>query len=119
MLFAVGTGLESLALERSRLSVESLMELAPTRVSVVADGTERLVDATEVTVGTAFLVRPGERLALDGVVTAGASSVDQAPITGESLPVDKQAGRRGLAGALNVQGALTVRVTKIAAESTL
>ena len=119
VLFAVGTGLESLALERSRLSVESLMELAPTQVSVVADGTERLVDAAEVRVGTAFLVRPGERLALDGVVTAGASSVDQAPITGESLPVDKQAGDEVFAGTLNVQGALTVRVTKIAAESTL
>ena len=71
------------------------------------------------TVGTRVVVRPGERLALDGVVTAGASSVDQAPITGESVPVDKLPGDDVFAGTLNGHGALTVRVTRPAAESTL
>ena len=119
VLFAIGTALERLALERSRLSVESLMELAPAQARVVTDGVERLVDAAEVTTGMRFTVRPGERLALDGVVTAGASSVDQAPITGESVPVDKLPGDDVFAGTLNGQGALTVRVTRPAADSTL
>ena len=120
VLFAVGTGLESLALERSRSSVRDLMKLAPTRVRIVdAGGDERLVDAADVAPGSAFVVRPGERLALDGVVVAGASSVDQAPITGESLPVDKQPGDDVFAGTLNVHGALTVRATRPASESTL
>jgi len=119
VLFAIGTALERLALERSRLSVESLMELAPAQARVLTDGTERLVDAGEVTTGMRFAVRPGERLALDGVVTAGASSVDQAPITGESVPVDKLPGDEVFAGTLNGQGALAVRVTRPAADSTL
>ena len=119
VLFAIGTALERLALERSRLSVESLMELAPAQARVLTDGTERLVDAGEVTTGMRFAVRPGERLALDGVVTAGASSVDQAPITGESVPVDKLPGDEVFAGTLNGQGALTVRVTRPAVDSTL
>ena len=66
-----------------------------------------------------FVVRPGERLPLDGVVVSGASSVDQAPITGESVPVDKQPDDEVFAGTLNVQGALTVSATRPAADSTL
>ena len=116
VLFGVGTALESLALDRSRLSVESLMELAPAQARVVSGGAERLVDAAEVTGGMHVSVRPGERLALDGVVTEGASSVDQAPITGESVPVDKLPGDDVFAGTLNGHGALTVRVTRPAAE---
>ncbi|MGI8623740.1 MAG: heavy metal translocating P-type ATPase, partial [Solirubrobacteraceae bacterium] len=119
VLFAVGTSLEGLALERSRLSVETLMELAPAQARVVGGGEERLVDVGEVEPGTRFLVRPGERIALDGVVDDGSSSVDQAPITGESVPVDKQVGDEVFAGTMNVHGALTVRATKAAASSTL
>ena len=119
VLFAVGTGLEALALERTRASVRELMTLAPARVRVVTDGGEELVDAADVLAGASFVVRPGERLALDGTVTGGSSSVDQAPITGESLPVDKQPGDEVFAGTLNVQGVLTVRATRPAAESTL
>jgi Cd2+/Zn2+-exporting ATPase len=119
VLFAVGTGLEALALERSRLSVQELMDLAPAQARVLRDGREELVDATDVEPGTLFVVRPGERLALDGVVSDGASSVDQAPITGESVPVDKEPGDEVFAGTLNVQGALIVRTTKFASQSTL
>jgi len=119
VLFAVGTGLESLALERSRLSVEALMELAPAQARVLVDGHERLVDVEDVEPGARFVVRPGERVALDGVVAAGASSVDQSPITGESVPVDKQPGDEAFAGTLNVHGALTIRASKRAGESTL
>ena len=120
VLFAVGTTLETYAFDRSRRSVTELMDLAPQQARVVGDdGSERVMPVEEVTVGTCFTVRPGERIALDGEVVAGASSVDEAPITGESVPVDKRAGSTVFAGTLNAQGALTVRVTKVAQDSTL
>jgi Zn2+/Cd2+-exporting ATPase len=119
VLFAVGTGLESLALERSRLSVEALMELAPAQARILVDGREQLVDAGQVAPGTRFVVRPGERLPLDGTVVAGASSLDQSPITGESVPVDKQPGDDVFAGTLNAHGALTIEASRAAHESTL
>jgi Cd2+/Zn2+-exporting ATPase len=120
VLFAVGTTLETYAFDRSRRSVTELMELAPERARVIGDdGGEHLVPVEEVTAGTRFAVQPGERIALDGDVLAGASSVDEAPITGESVPVDKQPGSTVFAGTLNAHGALTVRATKPAQDSTL
>ena len=111
VLFAVGTGLEAMALERSRRTVASLMDLAPARARVIADGAERLVDVEAVEVGALIAIRPGERIALDANVESGTSSVDQAPITGESVPVDKQAGDELFAGTLNTTGALVARTT--------
>jgi Zn2+/Cd2+-exporting ATPase len=120
VLFAVGTTLENYAFDRSRRSVRELMDLAPQQARVVGDdGSERLVPVEEATAGTRFVVHPGERIALDGEVVAGGSSVDEAPITGESVPVDKQPGDTVFAGTLNAHGALTVRVTKAAEDSTL
>jgi Zn2+/Cd2+-exporting ATPase len=119
VLFAVGTTLETYAFDRSRRSVIDLMDLAPQQALVVDDDGERAMPVEEVTVGTRFVVRPGERVALDGEVVDGASSIDQAPITGESVPVDKEPGSTVFAGTLNAQGALTVRVTKAAEDSTL
>lgn len=116
VLFAVGTGLEALALERSRRTVASLMDLAPTRARL-PDG--RLVDVDEVPAGTLIAIRPGERIPLDATVQDGTSSVDQAPITGESVPVDKRAGDELFAGTLNTTGALVARTTRAAADSTL
>jgi Cd2+/Zn2+-exporting ATPase len=117
VLFAVGTGLEALALERSRRTVASLMELAPARARLLDP--ERLVDVDAVEPGTRIAVRPGERIPLDAVVESGSSSVDQAPITGESVPVDKQAGDELFAGTLNTTGALVARTTRPATASTL
>jgi Cd2+/Zn2+-exporting ATPase len=120
VLFAVGTTLENFAFDRSRRSVSDLMELAPPRARVVGDdGSERLVPVEEVTVGTPFAVHPGERIALDGEVVAGETSVDEAPITGESVPVDKAIGSTVFAGTLNAHGAVTVRATRAAEDSTL
>jgi Cd2+/Zn2+-exporting ATPase len=119
VLFAVGTGLEAMALERSRRTVASLMDLAPARALVLEGSHEHLVDVEEVRVGAAIVIRPGERVPLDAVVVSGASSVDQSPITGESVPVDKQYGDELFAGTLNTTGALTARTTRAAADSTL
>jgi len=119
VLFAVGTTLESFALERSRRSVEALMELAPAQATVLVDGHERTVQVEQVPLGALVLIRPGERLPLDGVVDSGASSVDESALTGESVPVDKEPGDQVFAGTLNAYGVLTVRVTSAAADSTL
>jgi len=119
VLFAVGTTLESLALERSRRSVETLMQLAPDEAHIVVDGVERTVGINEVLPGTLLLVRPGERIPLDGVVVEGASSVDESALTGESVPVDKADGDEVFAGTLNAYGALSVRATAAAGDTTL
>ncbi len=119
VLFAVGTGLEAMALERSRRVVASLMELAPSRARVLSMAGERLVGIGEVAVGARIAIRPGERVPLDAVVETGTSSVDQAPITGESVPVDKEPGDELFAGTLNTTGALVARTTRVAEDSTL
>ncbi|MCW2992583.1 MAG: Heavy metal translocating P-type ATPase [Conexibacter sp.] len=119
VLFAVGTGLEAMALERSRRSVRALMDLAPAQARVLVDGREQVVGVDAVAVGDHVVVRPGERLPLDGTVADGSSSVDQAPITGESVPVDKQPGDTVFAGTLNTTGALTITVSRASADSTL
>jgi Zn2+/Cd2+-exporting ATPase len=120
VLFAVGTTLETYAFDRSRRSVGELMALAPEQARVVGeDGSERLIPVDELAVGARVLVRPGERIAVDGEVVAGASAVDEAPLTGESVPVDKETGDHVFAGTLNARGALTVRVVKTAEDSTL
>ena len=119
VLFAVGTTLESFALERSRRSVQALMELAPAEAVVVTGGLERTVPVEDVAVDALVLIRPGERLPLDGAVVGGASSVDESALTGESVPVDKEPGDAVFAGTLNAHGVLTVRVTSAAADSTV
>jgi Zn2+/Cd2+-exporting ATPase len=119
VLFAVGTSLEAMALERSRRSVRTLMDLAPAQARVVTGDAEDLRPVGDVEPGLLVAVRPGERLPLDGVVEDGASSVDQAPITGESIPVDKQRGDKVFAGTLNTTGSLVIRVSRPASDSTL
>ena len=121
VLFAVGTTLESFAFDRSRRSVAELMDLAPEQARVIADdGGEQLVDVEDGRGRRRFVVRPGERIPLDGVVVAGASSVDEAPITGESVPVDKQPGDELSSPAPSTPRARsTVRTRSPAAESTL
>ncbi|MGB0120127.1 MAG: HAD-IC family P-type ATPase, partial [Solirubrobacterales bacterium] len=119
VLFAVGTTLEGYALDRSRRSVENLLDLTPNQITVIDGGAERTVDVEEVPAGTVFRVRPGERVALDGNIIAGNSSLDEAPITGESMPRDRSAGEEVFAGSLNGQGGLTVESTSSAENSTL
>jgi Cd2+/Zn2+-exporting ATPase len=119
-LFAFSLALEAWSVGRARRAVEALLELSPPRARVLGDdGAEREVEAASVAVGTRFRVRPGERIALDGRVVAGASEVDQAPITGESEPVAKEPGDPVFAGTINGRGALEVESTKPAGATTL
>ena len=119
VLFAVGNALEEMALERSRRSVESLRELAPTNAYVLVDSIEVLTPVEQIEVGSLIVVRPGERLPLDGEVVDGNSSVDESTLTGESLPVDKRAGEEVYAGTLNIAGSFTMRSTTGSEDSTL
>ncbi len=119
-LFAVSGALESWSVGRARRAVEALMDLSPATARVREEsGEERQLRAEDVPVGAVFVVRPGEKIPLDGTVTAGRSEVDQAPITGESLPVSKGAGDSVLAGTINGSGALEVRSRRPAGETTL
>jgi Zn2+/Cd2+-exporting ATPase len=118
-LFAVSLALETWSVGRARRAVEALLELAPDTVRLVVPGGYTEVQAGEAAVGARFAVRPGERIPLDGHVVAGTSSVNQAPITGESVPVLKEPGVDVFAGTINGEGALEVEATKPAGDSTL
>ena len=119
-LFAVAEMIEAYSLDRARNAIRGLMEMAPETASVRGEGgrwTE--VPASQVEVGQTVRVRPGERIRLDGTVTAGGSSVNQAPITGESMPVEKGAGDPVFAGTINERGVLEFRVTAHKGDTTL
>ena len=119
-LYAIAELIEARAVDRARNAIKGLVDLAPDEADVQqADGSWRRVMATDIAPGAIARVRPGERLALDGVVTHGRSSVDQAPVTGESIPVDKAPGDPVFAGTINQNGELAFRVTAAASNSTL
>jgi Cd2+/Zn2+-exporting ATPase len=118
-LFALANLLESLSMERARRSIKALMDSSPPTARVHREGEERTVPVSEVQVGEVVSVRPGERIPLDGTVVEGASSVDQSPITGESMPVDKGVGDELYGGTINGQGYLELRVSRPAADTAL
>jgi Cd2+/Zn2+-exporting ATPase len=119
-LFALSELLESWAATRARRAVTALMDLSPATARVrAADGSEREVRVEQIPLGAHMVVASGSRIALDGEVLEGLSSVNQAPITGESIPVEKSPGDPVFAGSVNAEGSLVVRVTKAAADSTL
>ena len=118
-LFAVSLELERWSVGRARRAVEALLDLSPATARLLTDDGEREVPAAEVAPGSRFLVRPGERVPLDGEVAAGASDVDQAPITGESVPVAKTPGDEVFAGTVNGAGALEVVSTRPPEDTTL
>ena len=118
-LFAIGNFLQVRSLERTRHSIRNLMDLAPPEawVKVQADIVRKPVE--EVMIGDIILVKPGEKIPLDGEIIEGESSINQAPITGESIPVDKTIGDRVYAGTINEHGTLSVKVTRNVSDSTL
>ncbi len=119
-LFALSLLLESWSVGRARRAIAQLLDLAPPTVRLKLDtGEENEVPAAQVTPGSRFIVKPGERIALDGRVVSGISAVNQAPITGESVPVSKEPGEEVYAGTINGEGALEVESTKAADDTTL
>lgn len=134
-LFSVGHALEGYAMGRAKRAIEALSDLAPRTARVRRDGTETEVSVEELVVGDIVVIKPDERVPADGFVIAGESSINQAPITGESVPVDKSpvddvdpaaadpeslpAEHRAFAGTINQSGSIEIQVTKIASENTL
>ncbi len=118
-LFYIAESLEDYAAERAGRSIRSLMELAPEVATVLRHGEMIIIPVEEVQVGDIILVKPGERIPLDGVVVRGSSTVNQAPITGESRPIPKDVGDEVCAGTLNNEGFLEVRVTRRAEDTML
>lgn len=110
---------EERAKTRGRSALTTLLELGAKDVAVLRDGSERRIPVGELTVGETFVVRPGEKIATDGVVVKGSSAVDAALVTGESVPVDVVPGSSVIGGTINAHGALQVRATRVGAETTL
>lgn len=120
VFFQTGEMFEHYALDKSRRSIQSAMDLLPDRANLLLeDGQTRAVEPEEVQVGERILVRPGERLPLDGVVLSGTSQLDTAALTGESLPREALIGDEVLSGCVNLTGVLTIRVTKPFEQSTV
>ena len=118
-LFALAQLLEAGAMERARGAIRALMELAPADALVRRAGRQQRVPVDDVAAGDTVLVGPGEKIPVDGRVIAGTSHVNQAPVTGESLPAEKQAGDEVFAGTINGRGALDIETTRVRRDSTL
>lgn len=119
VLFAIAEVIEVRSMDRARDAIRSLLVLAPTLTRVRQDDTWVERETRQIPVGATVQVRPGERVPLDGRLTAGTTSINQAPITGESIPVDKIVGDSVFAGTVNQQGAIEVEVTAAAGDTTL
>ncbi|PEC20175.1 heavy metal translocating P-type ATPase [Bacillus cereus] len=118
-LFALGATLQNKSIERTRESIRGLIDLAPSEAWVKV-GTELIKKSVDnIAVNTTIVVKPGEKIPLDGTVTGGTSTVNQAPITGESIPIDKQIGDSVYAGTINEEGSLEITVTKLVEDTTL
>ncbi|HHP7239580.1 heavy metal translocating P-type ATPase [Longibacter sp.] len=118
-LFSLSNVLQHYAIGRSRRAIEALMTLRPEEAQIRRNGTEVTLPIDEVDVGDVFVVRPGDRVPLDGTVVAGESAVDQSALTGESVPIHKAAGDDVYGGTINEDGSLDVRVTRRATESAI
>ncbi|CAI8918225.1 heavy metal translocating P-type ATPase [Bacillus cereus VDM021] len=118
-LFALGATLQNKSIERTRESIRGLIDLAPSEAWVKVETELVKTSVEDITVGTTIVVKPGEKIPLDGTVIGGNSTVNQAPITGESIPIDKQIGDSVYAGTINEEGSLEITVTKLVEDTTL
>jgi Cd2+/Zn2+-exporting ATPase len=118
-LYSISEAAEGYTEERTRSAVRALMDLAPKTAHVLRDGREVETPVEDIAAGDVLLVRPGETVPTDGRVAAGRSSVDEAPVTGESVPVEKGPGDAVYAGSINGEGALEVEATKVFADNTI
>ncbi|MDR6998783.1 Cd2+/Zn2+-exporting ATPase [Neobacillus niacini] len=119
ILFAISEVLESYSMDKARSSIRSLMQIAPTEALIIRNNVEITLQAEDIEVGDIMAVKPGNRIAMDGVVVEGLSSVNQAAITGESVPIEKTVGNEVFAGTLNEEGFLKVKVTKLSEDTTI
>lgn len=118
LLYRLGEYLQTKAVSSSRKSISALLDVRPDRANLLENGVSREVDAEDVQIGQTILVRPGEKIPLDGVILSGESQLDTAALTGESVPRDAAVGQAVLAGCINLSGALEIRVEKSFGEST-
>ena len=118
-IMVVVGALETFTMDKSRQSIRSLLDLTPRTATIRVGQQERIVPVEEIQVGTAFIVHPGERIPVDGVVSSGTSSVNQAPITGESMPVEKYEGCELFSGSLNLTGRMEARASKVGEDTML
>lgn len=118
-LFALGHALEGFALDSARNAIGALGQLTPKIARIKTNGAEIEIPVEQIQIGQIAVVRPGDRLPVDGLIVAGRSAIDQSPITGESVPVEKEVGQSVFAGTINGDGALEVQVTKLASDSTI
>ena len=118
-IMVVAGAFESYTLDKTRKSIRSLLDIAPKMVTVKKEQEEMVISINDVEAGDIVIVRPGERIAVDGVVINGKSSVNQAPITGESIPVEKYKGSEVYSGTLNEEGRIEVKTTRVGEDTTL
>lgn len=119
ILFAISEALERYSMDKARQSIESLMDIAPKEALIRRGNEEMMVPVDDIQVGNIMIVKPGQKLAMDGIVIKGTSTLNQAAITGESVPVTKTVGDEVFAGTLNEEGLLEVKVTKRVEDTTL
>ncbi|OPX64971.1 MULTISPECIES: cation-translocating P-type ATPase [unclassified Methanoregula] len=119
ILYAAAEGVEELTYARTRASIRALLDLAPKEAVLLKNGSEITVPATEVRAGDLFLVRPGAGIPTDGVIVKGASAINEAAVTGESVPVEKRVGMNVYAASINGEGALEIRATATFENNTL
>lgn len=118
-LYSISEALEEFTEDRTRGAIRALMDLAPKRVNRLVDGREEQIDLAELRVGDRFVVRPGEAIATDGVLIEGQSAVNEAAVTGESVPIEKSVGSKVIAGTLNATGSFVAEATATAEDNTL
>lgn len=119
ILFAISEALETYSMDKARQSIRSLMDIAPKEALIRRGNQEMMVEVDDIQVGDIMIVKPGQKIAMDGIVVKGVSSVNQAAITGESVPVAKTAEDEVFAGTLNEEGLLEVKVTKHVDDTTI
>ncbi|MFS0788686.1 heavy metal translocating P-type ATPase [Shouchella sp. 1P09AA] len=119
ILFAISEALERFSMDKARNSIKSLMDIAPDEALIRRDNREQLIAVDDIQIGDIMIVKPGQKLAMDGVVIKGHSSINQSAVTGESIPVEKVIDDSVYAGTLNEEGYLEVKVTKLVHDTTL
>lgn len=118
-LYGTAEGLEEYTYAKTRASIRKLLDLAPKKAMVIRNGKETIIPAEQIAIGDIFIIKPGESIATDGIIIEGRSSINKAPITGESIPVEKKEQMKVFAATLNQEGALKIRATATYEDNTI